>query len=66
MTFAKQSVTIKNVFDDVYVGHVCLQHLKLNITPYMVVQFLEAKNFLFHLRFKLKADREQEIKCYKV
>ncbi len=44
----------------------------------MVVQFLEAENFLFldnvidsypaifHLWFKLKADREQEIKCHKV
>ena len=78
VTFAEQTGTIEDVFDDVYVGHVCLQHLKLNITPCMVVQFLEAENLcfldnvidaypaLFHLRFKLKADREQEIKCHKV
>ena len=74
VTFAEQSGTIEDVFDDVYVGHVCLQHLKLKIQPCLVAQFLHASQLeylenvidnnpnLFHVRLKLNENREKELK----
>lgn len=70
VTFADQTGSIEQVYDDVWVGFTVLQHLKIKLTPFKCIQILHPHDILqslnnivhdpllFHIRIKMIGQRD--------